>query len=92
MTKPSKPPEDASAAPEGNILHCGFVNDLKVGMAEGNSGAGLLMEFMPALNLPPMAMILAPHLVVNLRKTFQMMEAQFGWTENTRLPTQTADK
>ena len=92
MSKSSKPPEGADTAEKATILHCGFVNNLTAGMAENNVGAGLLMEFMPQLNLPPMAMILAPHLVVKLRKTFQKMEAQFGWTENTKLPAQTADK
>ena len=43
-----------------SMLHCGFVTDLKVGVAENNSGAGMVMEFSPALNLPTMAMILTP--------------------------------
>jgi hypothetical protein len=69
-----------------DLIHCGFVNDLKVGVAEHNSGVGLLMEFSPALNLPRMAMILAPGQAVALRKTLQRLERDFGWTENSKPP------
>jgi hypothetical protein len=86
MDKPSKP-EASSGAPDANkLLHCGFVTDLKMGIAEDNVGAGLLMEFLPALNLPNMAMILAPHMAVELRKSLERMERQFGWTEKTTPP------
>jgi len=68
---------------KNELIHCGFVTDLKVGMAEGNSGAGLLMAFNPELNLPPIAVILAPHYVALLRKTLHNMEIQHGWTEKS---------
>jgi hypothetical protein len=67
-----------------SMLHCGFVTDLKVGVAEHNSGVGMVMEFSPALNLPTMAMILTPGQAVAFRKSLQRMEKQFGWTENTK--------
>jgi hypothetical protein len=67
-----------------SMLHCGFVTDLKVGVAEHNSGAGMVMEFSPALNLPTMAMILTPAQAVSFRKSLQRLEKQFGWTENTK--------
>lgn len=71
---------------EKELVHCGFVTDLKVGMAQGNSGAGLVMEFNPELSLPTIAVILAPHLVAQLRKTLHNMEIQHGWTETSFPP------
>jgi hypothetical protein len=69
-----------------NLLHCGFVTDLKIGVAESDSGAGLLVDFVPSLKLPQMALILTPAMAVALRKSLQRMEQQFGWTENTVPP------
>jgi hypothetical protein len=66
------------------MIHCGFVTDLKVGVAEHNSGVGMVMEFSPTLSLPSMAVILTPGQAVSFRKTLQRMEKQFGWTESTK--------
>jgi hypothetical protein len=67
-----------------SMIHCGFVTDLQVGVAEHNSGVGMVMEFSPALSLPSMAVILTPGQAVSFRKTLQRMEKQVGWTESTK--------
>ena len=83
METPSHPAQDTKPA-KPSLLHCGFVTDLKVGVAQHDSGVGMVMEFTPSLNLPTMAMILTPAQAVSFRKTLERMEKQFGWTEGTR--------
>jgi hypothetical protein len=86
-TKPAQPP----VTPKDNdnppgMIQCGIVNDLKMGMAELNRGAGVLVEFMPDMKLPPIGFVLAPHMAVAMRKQLESMEKEFGWTETTVSP------
>jgi hypothetical protein len=83
-TKPRQRPvtlEDNDNPPD--MIQCGLVVDLKMAMAEMNSGAGVMLQFMPDMLSPPIGFVLAPHMAVGMRKQLESMEKEFGWTETT---------
>jgi hypothetical protein len=48
-----------------------------------NSGAGMVVQFMPDIEPTPIAFVIAPHMAVAIRKKLESMEKEFGWTETT---------
>ena len=67
-------------------IQCGMITDLKMGVAHDNADAGMLVEFLPSLGMPPLAFVLAPHMAVRLRKALEEMETEFRWAEDTKPP------
>jgi hypothetical protein len=73
---------EASAYPT-NVIECGVVIDIKLGVAEMNAGTGMVVQFMPDIKPAPIAFVIAPHMAVAMRKKLESMEKEFGWTETT---------